>query len=282
MAAVISVHVGIIETKSGKTAREAQNAASRRRYSASFELTNITSQTAVGRVLASHIATRVQRHGKTPKPFKGYAGVYHSTFTYHKAMQGREHLSPNAGKTVATIERKGKKMGYRAISPRYPATGGRIGKSGARFFDDTRAFQAAQGTKPGTFNVSGGMWSGLNVRVFGNRTRIQFMGRSEGQGMQHGPGKPEPHFRYMKTTGRVEARPRKVSNALKGGTVFKSTGVNVLEPLTTEIVDIHDAYTEAAKLRMRYLSTWEVKWDGHALRSRLAREMFHAAARAMG
>ena len=263
---MIGVHVGIVETKKGALAAQLQTATStaRSQFSTAWDLTGIVTNTKMTQVLAAHIAKRVQKNANTPKPFKGYQG-----------------------RTVRTGKDGVARLQFKAVSPRYPAKGGTVAKkSGARFFQSSRDFHNAQGTKAGSFNVSGGMWSGLKVRVFSNATRIQFMGRSEGQGMHRGQHHQEPHFRRRKLRkrkkdtgtrwGNVEAFPRKVSNALKAATVYKSTGINVLEPYVSEVLAVSEAIEAGAKLRIVAIGGHSVNWGTHKLRSRLSRGLFNA------
>ena len=136
----------------------------------------------------------------------------------------------------------------KGISPRYPKTsGGDASASGAVWFKSTAAFHQRQGVKPGSFNVSGGMWSGLKVKA-GRGALILFRGRSEGQGMTATKGKAhksEPHWRVMKSSGKVKAKPKKISNALKAGTILKSLRINVLEPTSDEVQAVGDGVSAA-------------------------------------
>lgn len=100
-----------------------------------------------------------------------------------------------------------------------------LGLSTTRF-SSSAAFHQAAGTRPGTFRVTGGMWSGLQVRNVGaNAAVLDFAGSTLG-------GK-----RQSSTTagGRQRSRPVRVRNQVKAGTVFRQQGVNVLQPKEAEV-----------------------------------------------
>lgn len=134
------------------------------------------------------------------------------------------------------------------ISPRYPKTsGGEPSASGAIWFKNSATYHQKQGVKAGSFNVSGGMWAGLKVKA-GRGALILFRGRSEGQGMTATKGKAhksEPHWRVMKSTGKVKAKPKKIYNALKAATILKSLRINVLEPTADEVQAVGDGVSAA-------------------------------------
>lgn len=119
----------------------------------------------------------------------------------------------------------------KVVSPRYPVTGGKLTSRGAR---NMAPGELHRQVRRGSFFVSGGMWGGLSVLVI-SRTmaRSAFRGRSEGQGMALKANGADPYF-----DSKGRPRPRKVNNALKAGTVLRSTGVHVLDPLPREIVGL--------------------------------------------
>lgn len=187
--------------------------------------------------LASSVKARVSIYGKH----------HQGSFAY--STSGRQKQFVRFGEKVERVT-------VHPVSPRYPVSGGRVGKNGARIFASSAHFHKAAGARPGTFNVNkrGGMWSGLSVRVFSrNAARIEFRGRSEGQGMlsgralRSGQKTSEPHFRRMKTG--VKARPRKVSNALKAATVRANTGIHVLAVTHAELVKLTNMVAKHAASR---------------------------------
>ena len=92
-------------------------------------------------------------------------------------------------------------------------------------FRSSAAFHMAAGTKVGTFRVSGGMWSGLGVRNVGaNAAILDFFGSTLGGSTQSGKTKG----------GRERSRPVNVRNQIKAGTVFRQSGVNVIQPKEAE------------------------------------------------
>jgi hypothetical protein len=135
----------------------------------------------------------------------------------------------------------------KAVSARYPdRASGRVGKSGAEFFDDSASYHRANGTRPGTYSTTGGMWSGLTAMVLTpTLVRLLFRGRSEGQ---------DPRFVGGKS------RPLKVSNALKVWTVLEQHGVNVLALAETELAQIGVGIVHAVAGGVAV--TLPVTWDG--------------------
>ncbi|MCC6623349.1 MAG: hypothetical protein IT385_18970 [Deltaproteobacteria bacterium] len=134
-------------------------------------------------------------------------------------VQGQGDL---AGQAFPGWRQRGKRR-Y-AVSPRYPdGIQGQLGPSGAEWFESRAAYHAQRGTRPGTYNVTGGMWAGLSVVVEGRfRASLRFRGRSEGA---------DPGFRRAsrgKGKGKIRVRPLKINNALKAASILRSHGVNVL------------------------------------------------------
>lgn len=138
--------------------------------------------------------------------------------------------------------------GVRMVSGRYPATSGR-GKdssSGARVFRSSVDMHA--GTRPGSYNVSGGMWSGLTLMALTpTLVRLLFRGRSEGQ---------DPRFLNGKS------RPIKVSNALKVWTVLEKHGVNVLQISEDELARMGNGTVQAIAASVEI--DLPVEWSGQA------------------
>jgi hypothetical protein len=146
-----------------------------------------------------------------------------------------------------------------AVAPGYPdrASGGKLGPSGARFYENAAAYHRANSTQPGTYDTTGGMWSGLSV-VIQNRIKadIMFRGRSQGR---------DPNFK-RRTSGRggkrktrVVAKSLKINNALKAWTVFAQHRVNVLNPSDQE----GQALAEGALAALAHAigERLPVKWD---------------------
>lgn len=93
-------------------------------------------------------------------------------------------------------------------------------------FDSSAHFHNTLGVKPGSFRVSGGMWSGLQVRnVGGSAAVIDFSGSTTGGQRQ----------RTTTAGGRARSRAPKVRNQIKAGTVLRNSGVNVIQPKEQEI-----------------------------------------------
>jgi len=116
----------------------------------------------------------------------------------------------------------------------------------AKWFRNSVEFH--QGVVPGSYYVSGGMWSGLTVMV---RTptlvQLLFRGRSEGQ---------DPRF----ING--QSRPLKVSNALKAWTVLTKHGVNVLQISEAELAAVGNGSVQAIASGIG--RDLPVEWQGEA------------------
>lgn len=99
-----------------------------------------------------------------------------------------------------------------------------LGLQESRFRSSAEFHQRAK-TKPGTFSVSGGMWQGLQVRNFGSAgVVIDFAGSSLGSA----------RLSVKTKTGRTRTKPVKVRNQDKAATVFRQSGVNVIQPKSSE------------------------------------------------
>ena len=149
--------------------------------------------------LGDEIKRRVADQGKPARNFRGYAG-------------------------------EGKRPVF--VAPGYPGAPSSDSPTGVVVYASSADFhgEVMQG-KPGSFNVSGGMWSGLSALPRGRRGAVlKFRGRSTGW---------KPKFKKYKS-GAVRAKSRKVSNALKSASVG-SLGINVIEPLWSETNELAKA-----------------------------------------
>lgn len=147
----------------------------------------------------------------------------------------------------------------RAVSPDYPARGGRVTKSGSRWWPSSAGFRRDQGAREGSFAVSAAMWDGLQPSAAGGEARAEFVGSSEGQG-------------YAVVGGRAEGR--RVSNAEKAETILEETGVNVLALTEDEFEDLGDAATRAARESVEDMLSATPEWSGEDGRdSGLSREI---------
>ncbi len=183
----------------------------------------------VAHAVAAAVKKRVALKGKTVQPFKGYADG-----------------------------------NFRAVSPGYPIIApGHMGEhSDAIIYESSKVMH--QNVKPGTFNVTGGMWKGLTVMAkAGNYAIIKFRGRSQGQlSSWWGAGRFSSandnlwHRRKKKdgTRAKVKARSLKVNNALKAASIRnkKAHGINVLDLLKQEYQDIALGVTAAIRRACDY------------------------------
>ncbi|MBM4346452.1 MAG: hypothetical protein FJ100_24005 [Deltaproteobacteria bacterium] len=119
-------------------------------------------------------------------------------------------------------EYKAKSRGY-VVSKAYAQSVG-VAKTSWR---SSAAFHAAAGTKFGSFRVSGGLWRGLRVRNYGtSEAVVDFGGSSLGSNPATERGKTKG--------GKERSRPVRVRNDTKGGTVFRQSKVNVVQPTDAE------------------------------------------------
>lgn len=108
-----------------------------------------------------------------------------------------------------------------------------------RQFASSADFHERAGTRPGSYNVTGGMWRGLQVRGLGaSSVRIDFAGSSPGTGK----GERVPSYSPRSDRGggwrmssRTWARPAQVRNGWKGGAIYDRHGVHVLKPTAGEV-----------------------------------------------
>lgn len=142
----------------------------------------------------------------------------------------------------------------RLVSPRYPRqSGGNETRSGAVRYDTSADMHAR--TRTGSFNVSGGMWSGATVTGHQNAARVVYRGRSEGQ---------DPNF-FRYKSGRVKARGKKASNALKAGSVLGVVAVNVLEVAPQEWADLDGAVDVALSHAVEAALPARLVWQGRPM-----------------
>lgn len=202
--------------------------------------------------------------------------------------------------------------GNRLVSPRYPhrGPGGKPTQGGAIWYPSSGDLHAD--TRPNSFDVSGGTWSGRAIESRGERTAIlAFRGRSEGQGMKLSArlnrgtalrvfkrrkgahtrklgskrdfkqGKTvvsrENEEPYFDANG--QAVPRKVSNALKAASVFRTKGVNMLELTQKEYVGIAEGAVEATFRGVLNQSAAAIQATGAHPRSVLAMAIARKVAR---
>jgi hypothetical protein len=100
------------------------------------------------------------------------------------------------------------------------AGGSTITNVSERGFTDSRAFHTLSKTKDGSYNVTGGMWRGLQVRTpGGGNVRIDFNGTSPG------------------TMGNVR-------NAMKAGAIYEAHNVHILKPTAAELRIFNQAISE--------------------------------------
>uniref|UniRef100_A0A6M3KPE1 Tail protein n=1 Tax=viral metagenome TaxID=1070528 RepID=A0A6M3KPE1_9ZZZZ len=163
------------------------------------------------------------------------------------------------GKPVQPFARY--KSGVMRVSPRYPIVAqGKQAESGAIIYPSGEAFHA--NTTRGGFSVSGGMWAGMTVLGHGDRARIVFRGRSEGQ---------QAVYSKPRADGSRTAKGRKVSNALKAATVLQSTAVNVLDNTPDERRAMAEAVEEltrrAVDAALPVVTTWSPRPLSRAARA---------------
>ena len=194
----------------------------------------------LAQALAQRVVERVSLSGDTATPAKPYQGEVRSgrqRAGLSKARQRTENAIASArfrgdSKRVSDLTRRlgqldnaqqnagGQERGY-TISEEYARA---LGLSQTTF-PSSAAFHAATGVKPGSARVTGGMWRGIQVRNVGsNAAVVDFGGSSVGGSRQSSTTKG----------GRKRTAVPLVRNQIKGGTVFRQSSVNVLQPKDTE------------------------------------------------
>lgn len=103
----------------------------------------------------------------------------------------------------------------------------KIVKVGERawYWKSSAAFHRVARKDDRSFDRSGGMWSGLRVRNFGQKGAIiEFAGRTIGQSMK------KAVRRDRKGNVRQTYTPQKATNALKAWSVFATKSINLMQP----------------------------------------------------
>jgi len=160
--------------------------------------------------LATFVRKRVRRRGETVQPFKGYS-----------------------------------RKGFRRVATGYPLPSAPSGfeESGAAIYGSSADFHA--GVVKGSFNVSGGMWRGLFIRVSGSsKATASFRGRSPGYSIAADKVvQNDKTGKVRLQKGRVKGR--KESNALKAKSVLEKTEVSLLDMFRGERVALGDGINQS-------------------------------------
>jgi hypothetical protein len=178
-------------------------------------------------------------------------------------VQGRGDL---AGQTFPGWDAKHK---WYATAARYPDHAqGKVGPSGAEFFPTSAAYHQMNGTRPGTYSTTGGMWDGLSVVVESpTRASIQFRGRSIGA---------SPNWRVAKRgkkKGQKLSVGLKENNKLKAWTVQAKHGINVLALTDGEMRAVAAATVEGLALGVQH----DLSYVGHVARGATVAECVASA-----
>lgn len=101
-------------------------------------------------------------------------------------------------------------------------------------YESSAAFHAQIGTKPGSYDITGGMWKGLQSRGSGkNAVILDFAGSSPGSGGAKYIKVWHPGQRRIKTMAIYESA--NVRNAWKGGAIYEKHHIHVLMPTAEEL-----------------------------------------------
>lgn len=223
------------------------------RYSKSVQanpqaLEQLIKPMALAQAVAERFKVRVAQEGRTATPAKEYASERQAElqakataakskaeaaaqrFQQHynnRTLVGAAQLRKSKAAMVkARANAKSAKRALDGVKP-YIVSEAYAQKLGLqeRAFRSSRDFHAKAGAKPGAANVTGGMWSGLQVRNYGQKQAVvDFGGSSLGATSE----------RTSTKSGRLRSKPRSVRNQLKAATVFRFSKVNVLEPTDAE------------------------------------------------
>jgi hypothetical protein len=186
---------------------------------------------AVARATAHHIRRRVLG-GKTATRARAYHGPFPPI------------ISKRSGKP---------RRHFYNISPAYAEE---LGIKGHTRWASSAAFHRHVGVRPGTGYVTGGMWSGLQVRNYGSEgALIEFARSSLGAESVRSVIRKHVKGQYQLTRskrGKLQAKrvlevskdkegqakfkekPKLVKNSAKAGRVFKSTKIGLLQPTPAE------------------------------------------------
>lgn len=188
-----------------------------------------------------------------------------------RCRNGEFATNPKPYSTRAGLTRKGKPkvLGY-YVSPAYAD---KVGSRAA--YHDSAAFHRAVGAIAGAGNVSGGMWSGLQVRNYGDQAAIvEFAGstlgaksirsansravRDESGALVHKWVKDKQGRMVRRQVrelvkneeGKTKYRrkPALVRNNLKAAAVFQHTRIGLLQPTDGEIVTVLAAFRANADI----------------------------------
>lgn len=147
---------------------------------------------------------------------------------------------------------------WMATAPGYPDRAvGDAGPSGAEFYRPAAVYHRQNGTLPGSYAPTGGMWSGASTVVESPRKASDlFRGRSLGR---------EPNFKRVGrskrkgTKGVLVARALMINNALKAWTVLRRHRVHLLAPSLEEFRALAMAYYHAIALGVQ--ADLPVEWS---------------------
>jgi hypothetical protein len=164
----------------------------------------------------------------------------------------------------------------RFVNPAYPRQPGaeEIVVGGDRFVSYKNSAEMHRGTRRGSYNVSGGMWSGLSVVVSAWNATLRFRGRSVGQSFGR------KRFKTGKRKGEVRAP--KPSNAQKAAAVFTEHGINLLALAEREMDDVEGGLRGAVSEGLFSIGPIAIEWKRDPRRSALEHQIIRAILAARG
>lgn len=182
----------------------------------------------MGAKLAAQMRKRVTENGDlADQRFPGYSSRGKVKVSVQYAYLARANVTPTQGKTD-----------YNSILEIYDKAGKKIAQKPIRQFANSAAFHSAANTKPGSYDVTGGMWSGLQARGSGaDKVIIDFIGSSPGT------GKSEQLRSYSQRGYRHSAevvkrswvRDASAQNRFKAWVIYNRHKINVLKPSENEL-----------------------------------------------
>lgn len=146
---------------------------------------------------------------------------------YDQAHADRVKVNFSARGTAAIPDEYMRKVGSRFTSRDGWKRAGKIVLVGEKvwYWKSSETWHKIARKDDRSFDRSGGMWSGLRVRNFGQKGAIiEFAGRTVGQSMK------KVVRRDRKGNTRAEYKEQKVTNALKAWSVFSSKSINLMQP----------------------------------------------------
>lgn len=219
---------------------------------------------------------RARPAGRTRLADASYLAEAYALHVLDRVAERGEIYQDGGSRKSFRFKRKGRLPFFVAEDYAKDATGSAVAEWGSAV-----AFHRAAGSKAGTFNVTGGMWRGLQVAGKGSVARVQFGKSSIGA-----DSKSKTKTRNIRRKGEVvgtktTTKAVKLSNRVKARKILENTGINVLAMPDSERDALGSVVAES--LAIKFERTLGVDFSHprtsgrHArLRTRARRRMFRS------